>query len=488
MSDSSQSLTFDDGAHQSGALKIEQHGIDFIPESDRGLSLRDLFMIWFGANVIYLYIVDGAIIVGFGLSFWPAMSVVLTANLLYVLLGLNSVAGPRAGTAMLTISRASFGIRGNKVPSFLSWFTAVGWEAVNIVIGTLSLVQLVELWGMHGGTGLELLCLAIIILLTFSVTIFGHAMITQMNKLLSYGLGLGTLVLGIYIIPHINLHTHPQLASGTTGLGAWLLAFLIIASAPISWLNCAADYSRYLPTKTPGKKIVLWVTLGGAIPSFLIAFVGVAASTETNMSNPIGGLQHLLPGWFFGCYLAVIVGGTVTNNFLNTYSSSMSLLTLGLKMKRYKAVFIDATVGTALSVYAIFVSNFINSFINFLSLTVLWLVPWGAIYLADTFLRKGRFSPEALHAKSGPYWYHQGWNISATVWLVLGIAISSMFSNNTLWHGYFVNDVGGGDLSIFVGFVVTGAGYYLTVAKRFGARRNAETRGNVDVAEVVVDG
>ena len=142
---------------------------------------------------------------------------------------------------------------------------------------------------------------------------------------------------------------------------------MIIASAPISWLNCAADYSRYLPTKTPGKKIVLWVTLGGAIPSVLIAFVGVAASTATNMTNPIGGLQHLLPGWFFGCYLAVIVGGTVTNNFLNTYSSSMSLLTLGLRMKRYKAVFIDATVGTALSVYAIFVSNFINSFVNFLS-------------------------------------------------------------------------------------------------------------------------
>ena len=125
MSNSPHSPTSEDGAQKSGALKIEQHGIDFIPETDRGLKLRDLFMIWFGANVIYLYIVDGAIIVGFGLSFWPAMSVVLAANLLYVLLGLNSVAGPRAGTAMLTISRASFGIRGNSVPSFLSWFTAL---------------------------------------------------------------------------------------------------------------------------------------------------------------------------------------------------------------------------------------------------------------------------------------------------------------------------------------------------------------------------
>ncbi len=478
---------FDDSAQKGGAMTIEQHGIDFIQEKDRKLKVRDLFMIWFGANVIYLYIVDGAIIVGFGLSFWPAMSVVVAGNLLYVFLGINSIAGPRAGTAMLTVSRASFGIRGNSVPSFLSWFTAVGWEAVNIVIGTLSLVELVELWGVHGGTGLEVVCLAIIIFLTFSVTIFGHAMITMMNKYLSYALGLGTLVLGIYIVPPIHLHTHPQLSPGTSATGAWLLAFLIIASAPISWLNCAADYSRYLPTKTPGKKIVLWVTLGGAIPSVLIAFVGVAASTATNMTNPIGGLQHLLPGWFFGCYLAVIVGGTVTNNFLNTYSSSMSLLTLGLRMKRYKAVFIDATVGTALSVYAIFVSNFINSFVNFLSLTVLWLVPWGSIYLVDALLRKGNFSAVDLHAKSGPYWYKKGWNIPAAVWLVVGIAVSSMFSNNTLWRGYFVNHIGGGDLSIFVGFIVTGLGYYVTVAKGFSGRPSATTPTDVDTAAVAVE-
>ena len=65
------------------------------------------------------------------------------------------------------------------------------------MIGTLSLVELVELWGVHGGTGLEVVCLAIIIFLTFSVTIFGHAMITMMNKYLSYALGLGTLILGI---------------------------------------------------------------------------------------------------------------------------------------------------------------------------------------------------------------------------------------------------------------------------------------------------
>jgi purine-cytosine permease-like protein len=163
----------------------------------------------------------------------------------------------------------------------------------------------------------------------------------------------------------------------------------------------------------------------------------------------------------------------------------MSLLTLGLRMKRYKAVFIDATVGTAMSIYAIFVSNFTNTFVNFLSLMVLWLVPWCAIYLVDSFLRKGEYSEVDLHAKAGQYWYSKGWNIPATVWFVLGIAIASLFSSNTLWQGYFVKDLGGGDLSIFAGFIVSGAGYYLTMVKRMRTRLTTDLRQTAETAQAV---
>jgi NCS1 family nucleobase:cation symporter-1 len=455
------------------ALVVEQHGINFIPHGDRKLRVQDLFWIWFGANVIYVYIIDGALIVGFGLSFWPALAVVLLGNAFYVLLGLTSMAGPKAGTAMLVISRAAFGIVGNATAAFLSWLTAVGWEAVNIVIGTLSLVELIQLAGIHDSNGLKVLCLAIIIAMTFSVTVFGHAMITLMNRILSYVLGIGTVALGIYVIPKIKFNFHPHPLAGTSGLGAFLLAMLIMTAAPISWLNCGSDYSRYLPKNTSGFRIALWTTLGGFIPSVLITFVGVAAATATDMTNPIGGLKRLLPGWFFACYLAVIVGGTITNNFLNTYSSSMSLLTLGLRMKRYKAVFIDATLGTLLSAYALFVSDFTNSFINFLSLMVLWLAPWCGVYLADAWLRRGKYDEVDLHQRKGQYWYSKGWNIAAMVWFVIGIFAASLFSSNADWQGPFVRFVGGGDLSIFVGLVIAGAGYYFTKRRSMALREVA---------------
>ena len=54
MSHTPEDSTFVDSTQKSGAATIEQHGIDFIPEKDRKLTIRDLFMIWFGANVIYL--------------------------------------------------------------------------------------------------------------------------------------------------------------------------------------------------------------------------------------------------------------------------------------------------------------------------------------------------------------------------------------------------------------------------------------------------
>jgi hypothetical protein len=68
------------------------------------------------------------------------------------------------------------------------------------------------------------------------------------------------------------------------------------------------------------------------------------------------------------------------------------------------------------------------------------------------------------------------------VWLIAGIAVSSLFSNNTLWRGFFVSHISGGDLSIFVGFIVTGVGYYLTVAKGFSARPSATTPTGTDAA------
>ena len=83
-----------------------------------------------------------------------------------------------------------------------------------------------------------------------------------------------------------------------------------------------------------GPKITLWTALGGALPAVVITVFGVAAATATDMTDPVAGLEAILPNWFFVTYLAIIVGGTITNNFLNSLLLGHEPPVPGLKAKR----------------------------------------------------------------------------------------------------------------------------------------------------------
>src|ERR1700761_1956016 len=80
------------------AFKIEQRGIDLIPDAERQMKPGGLFWLWAGAvfNVEYFYY--GTLIMAFGLSVWQAVIVILIGNLSYLGLGIASLQGPQTGT------------------------------------------------------------------------------------------------------------------------------------------------------------------------------------------------------------------------------------------------------------------------------------------------------------------------------------------------------------------------------------------------------
>lgn len=49
---------------------IETHGIDYIPLADRHGRARELFWVWMGSNIIFTYIIIGAALASYGVSFW----------------------------------------------------------------------------------------------------------------------------------------------------------------------------------------------------------------------------------------------------------------------------------------------------------------------------------------------------------------------------------------------------------------------------------
>ena len=435
---------------------IEQHGINLIPEAERRGNPRELFWVWAAANVIITYVIVGGILASLGLTSQQMLLIVILGNLPYLLVGYGGIPGARVGTATLVISRAPFGRAGNVIPAFLSWITIVGWEAVNLVLGAFALYSLVSALGWEPSTTGKAILLAILAIITFGVAILGHATIFYLQRFFTWALGL--LILGV--IPQVLTAFNASTAAPPAGasLANLCLAFTITAALPFSYANYPADYTRYLPRNSSGSAITWWTFAGAVIPAIVITIVGYLAARTTDLTDPIGGFKPIVASWYFDVFVLVVVGGSVTNNFLNTYSSGLSLLALGLRWRRARAIMLDAVLATIASVYAIFVYDFTTAFINFLSLMVAWIAPWFGIYLVDMYLRNSTYAgAELISPEGGRY---RGWNSAGYIAWMVGTVASLAFTNATIFQSPLaMGPLGGADLSIVMGTVVAALVY-----------------------------
>jgi purine-cytosine permease-like protein len=454
--------------------RIEQHGIDAIPDGERSGNARQLLWVWLGGNVSLTYIIVGAALVGLGLGFWAAVGAIVLGNLLFFVVGLGGVAGPRAGTATMVVSRAAFGLRGNLLPTALAWLTVVGWQAVFLVLSAFAAFSLAGEAGIHAGTGVKLVLLVVLVLLTYGAAVLGHATILFLQKVFTFLLGAIMIGVAIQVAAKGHVHYPPKELAASTKLATFCLGTIIVAALPLSLSNYPADYSRYLPRDTPGRAIVGWTVLGNLIPAIGISIVGVLAASVADLADPVGGLKPLLASWYFAPFLVVVIGGSVTNNFLNTYTSGLTLLALGVRLPRWKTIIIDCVIATALSVYAIFFYDFTTAFTEFLSLMIIWIAPWCAVFLVDGMLRRFRYSTRDLLASTGGrYWFAGGVNRAGFASFVLGAVATFFTTNATRWQSPLSTHVlGGADLSIPVGMLVAGGAYY-ALARREPAPQNA---------------
>jgi purine-cytosine permease-like protein len=106
--------------HKDRAGRIEQYGIDFIPEEERKSSPRNLSSILFGGSLTFSIIVLGWFPISFGLSWWQAASAVVVGSAVgAALLAPTGLLGPRTGTNNPVSSGAFFGVAGRLIGSVL---------------------------------------------------------------------------------------------------------------------------------------------------------------------------------------------------------------------------------------------------------------------------------------------------------------------------------------------------------------------------------
>src|SRR5918992_3606233 len=129
-------------AETTGAFELELHGFDYIPEQSRTMTLRDLAAVWVGANAYLFFFSVGVIAFSLGLNLWQALVAVVLGNVLFAYVAFASIAGVRAGLPTMTLTRAPFGIHGNRLNAGLAWVTSVCFEALNTVFGVFAVAAL----------------------------------------------------------------------------------------------------------------------------------------------------------------------------------------------------------------------------------------------------------------------------------------------------------------------------------------------------------
>jgi NCS1 family nucleobase:cation symporter-1 len=458
---------------------VELNGINVIDERERKGVPRSLFWPWCAGNISVLGISYGSFVLGFGVSLWQATVASLVGVVFsFLLCGFVSLAGKRGSAPTMVLSRAAFGVRGNSLPTLVSWLLLVGWETVLTALATLATATVFTRLGWGGGTPTKVLAFLVVAALVVGAGILGFDVIMRLQAWIT----VATIVL---TVGYVVLTAHRVSWDAVSGLPAappqaFLGALILLMTGfGLGWVNTAADYSRYLPRNASGRGVVGWVTFGGSVaPALLVIFGVLLAGSDQDLStaigaDPIGALADALPTWFLVPFALVAVLGLIGGAVLDIYSSGLALLTLGLRVPRYAAAAIDGVLMVLGTVYLVFgAASFVGPFQGFLITLGVPIAAWCGVLLADIALRRQPYADAELYEPAGRYGSVR-W--SAVLLVVVGTVagwglVTNTFAGWLSWQGYLLEPIGLGgrtgswafaNLGVLVALVVGFAGWLL---------------------------
>ena len=450
------------------ALSIEQHGFDYIPESERYLRPKALFPFWVGANAYLYYVFIGGLLVFLGLSLWQATLAIVLGIAGFVFVAYGSVTGARSGLPTLTLTRAAFGVRGNAFNSFLAWLELIAFEALNAVFGVFATLALfAELGWDDPGDGGTVLATILVIGASALVAIYGHRLLFLSQKIFAISLTSILALVAILTLDEVDW-SHTASVSGSSAFGLFLVAMALVVAAPLSYFATCADYPRYLPGDTSARSVTWYTFAGAAVIILPLTFLGAALATTIDMSDPVAALDPLVPGWLFIVYAIAAAGGAIANNAITFYSSGLTIQSIGVPVKRWVATAIDCVLSTLVVLYILLINeDFYTTTSNFLPILNCWIGPFGAIMIADGVLRRFRYDPVAAHTFTpmSAYWYQGGFNVRGLISLGVGIVVGFLTVNAPDLQGPISKVLFDGDLS-WIAPPIAAALCYWIIARR----------------------
>ncbi|MEJ6618188.1 MAG: cytosine permease [Candidatus Planktophila sp.] len=471
-------------------MKLELNGTNVISESERSGKAASLFWPWCGANVSLLALSYGSFFLGFGISFWQASAAAFIGTVLsFLLVGFSSLAGKRSNAPTMVLSRAAFGIRGNLVPGLLSYLVFVGWETVLVSLATLATGTIFVRLGHIDQDLAMVFGFLIAVSLTIYGGVLGHGVIMRLQKYLTIVTAAATVLYIALTLKEVNWSAVSMIPSGN--FQAFMGAFIFgVTGIGLGWVNSAADYSRYLPRTTSSRSVVGWTVLGASIvPIILVIYGALLAGSDAKLGDaiamdPIGALTTLLPSWYLAIFALIAILGLVGGAILDLYSSGLTLISIGLPIKRHIAAAIDGGIMLVGTIYIVWIAeNFFFPFQGFLITLGVPIAAWSAIFVTDVLMRKKPYSEKDLYDLTGKYGL---WNTRTLTVMLFGTFIGWGFVTNTFagwlsWQGYFLWTIGGKDggwayanIGVLLALAIGCAGYFLLSRREVSRQEMAE--------------
>ena len=446
---------------------VEQRTIQPIPLDQRHGRPRDLFTLWFGANLTMLTVATGALCTAvFHLSLAISLFAIIFGNLFgAIFMALHAAQGPHLGVPQMVQTRGQFGARGALAVIAFVAIMDVGFFASNLVLSAQSLHRVLP----ATTPGMAVAGVALVGTLA---TIFGHDLIHGFTRAMSWLCGAAIAACFAWLLWY---HPLPAAPAVPLAFGPLLAAISTSVLWQIAYAPYVSDYSRYLPRDT-GTRAAFWASywgcaLGSIAPMALGALLGSLFPTQDiseSLAAATGPIAYVaIPALTLSIaaasaislYCAVLSTIAIVQTFAPAWQAGSSArLWLSIAL---------ALVAVAMALFA--GPHFMESYTSFLLLLLYVMVPWTAINLVDYYLiRHGDYDVASFLAADGGI--YGNYNGPALTCYVIGIVVQLPFVSNALYSGPMVALLGGADLSWIAGLLVVGPLYYGIMRVRLGRR------------------
>jgi purine-cytosine permease-like protein len=448
-------------------LQIEEHSIDYIPESERHGKPWQQLPFWFGNGVGLTSAGIGFIGPSLGLNLaWSVTAVVGGMAFGTIFMALHANQGPRLGLPQMIQSRAQFGSRGVVLPLVLAVFIYVSF-IVATALFTRSAFN--HLFNVNAGIWFYPIFIAVVMV----IAVYGFDWVHLFNRLAGY-FGLAFfIIVNVLLVMYTSESSVHEVAAKVSGFDwtPFMIQFAAAAGYQIAFAIFTSDYTRYLPSKTSAQKVIGFVFSGATLGPAWCGALGAVVASYFAAPDPIGSFQLFgnfeLPGFGTALIAFTLVCFVIGLTPL-AYGAVLDSITAIDSVKRIRP---NARwrVGTAIGVFiaasiiACAVPDDLVADYNTLVTLILYLIiPWTAINLADYyFIRRGRYVITELFKIDGIYGQ---WNWRGLTAYGIGVVSMIPFYAISFYEGPAANALGGADISFLVGIVIS-ATVYIVLAR-----------------------